>query len=209
MDHTDQERIIALAGIHQAAHCVQRIAHRGSVDVELMEPCIYSLFQTDAPDVPSVFGPPGAVASGARQIIAQLTGQPERNMELTRYVISLLKHERSLAARRDMLQTIAEGIEVANAKRQDRPLLDDQVLSSLATIYTDTISHLEPRIIVRGNPLYLKNAENQPRIRALLLAGIRGAMLWQQLGGRRWHILFGRRRMLEAARKYLTAETTT
>lgn len=203
MPYSDLDRVIALAGVHQAAHCVQRIANRGSVDVETMEPCLYSLFRIDAPDVPSVFGPPGAVATGARQIIAQLTGQPERNLELTRTVIALLKHERMLAGRPDLLAAIADGIRDAEPLRQERPLLDRAVVTSMAVLYSATISRLEPRIIVRGNPQHLQHPENQERIRALLLAGIRAAMLWQQVGGRRLQILFARRRLLDAARGYL------
>jgi high frequency lysogenization protein len=208
MPHSDQDRLIALAGLHQAAHCVQRIANRGSVDSGQMEPCIYSLFQIDAEDVPSVFGAAGAVATGARQIIAQLTGQPERDLELTRYVISLMKHERLLSGRGDMLAAIGDGLEAAAAARVGRSLLDRAVLSRLAGIYSATVSKLEPRIIVRGNPLYLQNPENQERIRALLLAGIRAAMLWRQVGGRRMQILLGRRRLLESARGYLNEAAT-
>ncbi|TVQ88441.1 MAG: lysogenization regulator HflD [Chromatiaceae bacterium] len=207
MPHSDQDRLIALAGLYQAAHCVQRIASRGSLDTAHLQPCIYSLFQIDAANVPAVFGPPGAVATGARQIIAQLTGQPERNLDLTRYVIALLGHERTLAGRSDMLAAIRDGIEVAAAVRGDRPLLERTVIERLASLYAATISKLEPRIVVRGNPLYLQNLENQERIRALLLAGIRAAMLWRQVGGRRTQILFGRRRLLELARAYLDAST--
>jgi high frequency lysogenization protein len=204
MPHSDQDRTLALAGVHQAAHCVQRIANRGSVDIEQMEPCIHSLFQIDADDVPSVYGEPGAVATGARQIVAQITGQPERDMELTRYVVSLLRLERTLDRRRDLLSTIGTRISAAAAARGDLPLLDTEVLAGLAGIYSDTVSKLSPRIIVRGNPLYLKNAENQDRIRALLLAGIRSALLWRQIGGSRWQIVLGRRKLLDNARRYLT-----
>jgi high frequency lysogenization protein len=203
--HSDLERIIALSGIHQAAHCVERIANRGSVDIEPMEPCIYSLFQIDAADTAAVFGASGAVATGARQVVAQLTGKPERNLELTRYVISLMRHERTLARRPEMLRQIRFGIEAAEAKRQARPLLDPEVLASLAGVYADTVSRLEPRIIVRGDERYLRNSENQDRIRALLLAGIRSSMLWRQLGGSRWQILFSRKRLLQAARDYLAS----
>jgi len=207
MPYSDQDRIIALAGLHQAAHCVLRIANRGSVDIDQMEPCLYSLFQIDAADVPAVYGEPGAVATGARQIIAQLTGQPERNMEMTRYVITLLRHDRTLAGRGDMLAAISEGIEAACEARGEAPLIDRDVIARFASLYSATISKLEPRIIVRGNPLYLQNEENQERIRALLLAGIRAAMLWRQCGGRRMQILFGRRKLLEAARAYLSSVT--
>jgi len=208
MPHSDQDRLIALCGIHQAAHCVQRIANRGTVDSGQMEPCVYSLFQIDAEDVPSVFGSPGAVTTGARQVIAQLTGQPERDLELTRYAISMMKHERLLANRGDMMAAISDGLEAAAAARVGRSLLDRSVLSRLAGIYSATVSKLEPRIIVRGNPQYLQNPENQERIRALLLAGIRAAMLWRQVGGRRTQILLGRKRLLENARGYLSEAAT-
>jgi high frequency lysogenization protein len=205
MEHSDQDRLIALAGLHQAAYCVQRIANRGSVDAAHMEPCIHSLFQIDAEDVPAVYGEPGAVATGARQVVAQLTGEPTREMELTRYVISLMRHERNLASRNGMRKEITRRIQGAAAARGDLPLLDREVLAGLAGIYQDTISKLTPRIIVRGNPLYLQNPDNQDRIRALLLAGIRAAVLWRQCGGTRWQVLLGRRKMLDAARAYLRA----
>ena len=96
MAYDDQDRVTALAGIFQAVACVIRIARTGSADASAIEPCIYSLFQVDADDVAAVYGPPGAVANGARQIVAQLTGKPERDLELTRYVVSVMKLERSL-----------------------------------------------------------------------------------------------------------------
>ncbi|EIC21221.1 high frequency lysogenization protein HflD [Thiorhodovibrio frisius] len=212
MGHNDTERVIALAGLHQVAHCVQFIANRGVVDVEAMEPCIHSLFQIDAPDTPSVYGPPGAVALGMRALIGQITGQPDRDLEMTRYLISLLKHGRTLSENPELLRRISIGIEITDAKHRQgsnqAALVSPEMLAALAALYTENVSSLEPRILVRGNPLYLKNNENQDRIRALLLAGIRSAILWQQLGGTRWQILFGRKRLLGAARDYLTRHET-
>ncbi len=207
MEHTDTERVIALAGLHQVAHCVQFIANRGKLDVEAMEPCIHSLFQINAPDTQSVYGPPGAVALGMRALIGQITGQPSRDLEMTRYLVSLLKHGRTLSENPELLRRIGISIEITDAKHRQGvnqgALVSPEVLGSLAGIYSEHVSSLEPRILVRGNPLYLKNSENQDRIRALLLAGIRSAILWQQLGGTRWQILFGRKRLLAAARDYL------
>lgn len=209
MNYTDLDRLTAFAGVYQAAYCVRQIARQGTIDTRIVEPCIYSLFQLDTPSVAATFGPPGAVASGARQIVAQLTasssGDPPRDPELLRYVVTLVKLERALSGRRDMLQRIRAGIEAIVAGGAERPLLDSGLLASLATVYSDTLSHLSPRIIVKGEPLHLKNPDNQNRIRTLLLAGVRAAMLWRQVGGRRWQILFGQRRLLESARGYLSA----
>jgi high frequency lysogenization protein len=45
---------------------------------------------------------------------------------------------------------------------------------------------------VTGNPTYLQNTATADKVRALLLAGIRAAILWRQVGGQRWHLLFKR-----------------
>lgn len=207
MQHTDTERVIALAGLHQSAYCVQFIANHGAVDPEAMQPCIHSLFQIDAPDTHSVYGPPGAVVIGMRTLTGQITGQPTRDLEMTRYLISLLKHGRTLRETPELLRRIGVGIEITDAKYRQgshqSELMTPEILASLAVLYSDNVSTLEPRILVHGNPLYLKNSENQDSIRALLLAGIRSAILWQQLGGTRWLILFGRKRLLAAANDYL------
>jgi high frequency lysogenization protein len=207
MTHDNLDRVIALAGIYQAINCVMRVARHGSADTDAMEPCIYSLLQVNAEDVSAVYGEPGAVANGARQIIAQLTGKPERNLELTRYVVLLMKLERTLAGRSDLLARVGDGIQSAIAKQEHFALLHPNMLAHLAGIYSDTISNLEPRIIVRGDPLHLQNPDNQNRVRALLLAGIRSAMLWRQVGGNRWQILLKNKQILADARRYL--ETVT
>jgi high frequency lysogenization protein len=208
MAHDNQDRVTALAGVYQAVACVTRIARTGSADVAAMEPCIYSLFQVDAPTVAAVYGPPGAMANGARQIIAQLTGKPERNLELTRYVVTLLKLERNLARRPDLLERIGQGIETAIQKREHFGLLHPNLLAHFAEIYSDSISQMQPRILVRGEPLHLQNPDNQSRIRALLLAGIRSARLWRQVGGSRLRLLLGHKQLLQDTRHYLEQAMT-
>jgi high frequency lysogenization protein len=205
MSYTDLDRLTAFAGVYQSAYCVRQIARQGTVDTRIMEPCIYSLFQIDTPNVAAAFGPPGAVASGARQIVAQLTAETPRDRELLGYVVTIVKLERALSRRRDMLAAVRAGIDAVTAGRADRPLLDPELLASLAAIYSDTVSRLAPRIMVKGEPLHLKNPDNQSRIRAVLLAGIRAAMLWRQVGGHRWQMLLGQKRLLESARGYLAS----
>ncbi|MBK1720135.1 high frequency lysogenization protein HflD [Thiocystis violacea] len=203
MPHTNLERVIALAGLYQALNCVIRIARHGTADADTMEPCLHSLFQIDAEDVDAVFGKPGAVANGARQLIAQLTGQPERNLELTRYAVQIIKLERSLARRPDQLALISAGIQEAEAKREHFALQHPNMLAHLADIYSNSLSHLEPRLLIQGDPMHLRNPDNQNRVRALLLAGVRAARLWRQVGGSRWQIFFNNKQILEDARRYI------
>ncbi|MCK7578602.1 MAG: high frequency lysogenization protein HflD [Chromatiales bacterium] len=203
MSHTNLERTIALAGLYQAVNAVIRTARLGSVDTEIMQPCIYSLLQVDAENVESVFGEPGVLANGARQLVAQLTGQPERNLEMTRYAIQVIKLERELAKRPDLLDILAEGLREAEAKRAHFELLHPNLLAHFAELYSRTLSRLQPRILIHGDPLHLRNPDNQNRLRALLLAAVRAARLWRQVGGSRWQLLFRNRPILDEARRYL------
>ena len=76
------------------------------------------------------------------------------------------------------------------------------IVSSLASIYSDIISPLAPRIQVAGNPDYLSQPATH-KVRALLLAGVRAAVMWRQMGGKRRNILFKRKHILNSAVKAL------
>jgi high frequency lysogenization protein len=58
--------------------------------------------------------------------------------------------------------------------------------------------------MVSGDNQYLGDPGNANRIRALLLSGIRSAVLWRQLGGSRWQLLFQRKKLCEQARAILS-----
>lgn len=199
MPHTDYERAIALAGLYQAIQGVIECARTGTADPEIMRPCLYSLLKIDAPDVESIFGEPGALLPGTRLLIAHLTGRFD--LELARYVVQIVKLERRFDGRPDLQRIVREGVLAAESKGLD--LLDPEMIAHWARLYTQTLSRLEPRILVHGDPQHLRNPHTQDRIRALLLAGIRAARLWRQLGGARWHLMFKARSLHKGARQYL------
>lgn len=208
MLHDSQERLVALAGLYQAVTSVVRIARAGTADEEAMQPSVHSLFQVDADSAEAVFGPPGAVTPGVQQLVAQLTGQPGRNLEITRYVVMLMRLERNLSRRSDLLARIGQGIQSAEIKLTHFELthvelIHPNLFAHFAALYSETLSRLEPRIIVRGDSNHLRDSDNQNRIRTLLLAGVRAARLWRQVGGSRWQIIFRNRQLLVDARHYL------
>ena len=47
------------------------------------------------------------------------------------------------------------------------------------------------------------NPDNANKVRAILLAGIRAAVLWTQCGGSRWQVLFKRSALLLETEKLL------
>jgi high frequency lysogenization protein len=195
----ERDRCIALAGVFQAAGLASQVARHGMADSDAMESSLHSLFQVDAASVEDVYGGLTGIADGLKTLREQLIGQKARNIDITRYVISLLHLEKKLSKQQTMLQRLSEGINSATRQLEHYPLLHPNILAAMADLYSETISNLRPRIMIQGEPLHLQNTENVNRIRALLLSGIRSAMLWRQCGGNRFQILLGRKRLTGTA----------
>ncbi|MDX1594415.1 MAG: high frequency lysogenization protein HflD [Gammaproteobacteria bacterium] len=195
------DRVIALAGILQAAHLVNRVAQRGMADQAALEASLGSVLRLDADSTADVFGGRHGVETGLRQIERQI-GREREPLE-QRYVINLLQLAPRLQARPDLVERIRTGVRQAQALADERPLTDPEVVACLADTYTETVSTLSPRIMVTGEPTLLNRPEVANRIRALLLAGVRAAVLWNQCGGSRLKLLFQARRTVERARAML------
>ena len=81
--------------------------------------------------------------------------------------------------------------------------IKDLQAKEIAALYTQTISTLSPRIVVNGRPQHLQVDRTVHWIRTLLFASLRSAVLWRQLGGGRFSLMFGRKKMLEEAQTLL------
>lgn len=209
MSKTLTDRTLALAGMFQCATQVAQIARRGQTDSASFETCVHSLFITDPQETSDVYGSRASLRPGLHAMVQQMEGQLGRDVDITRYVLALLVLERKLAKRRDLLDVISKGIQ--NAQRQAdhfNSYIHDSVIGNLAETYLKSISTLTPRIIVKGENNYLMDQANADKVRTLLLAGIRSAVLWSQCGGARWQLLFKRRAHLEEAKRLLQVSST-
>jgi high frequency lysogenization protein len=206
----DTDRVLALAGVFQAALLTQQAAREGRPEGAAATASLESVFRVDAESVPAVFGGPAGVVLGLHELVRQLAHPGRQRVEVARYAISLLQLERKLAADPRRLEAIGSGLEVAASHRSGTPATDPETVTALAELYREQISTLSPRIMVQGDPALLQRPETGARIRAFLLAGIRAARLWQQCGGRRWHLFLRRRGLTDAARRVLrTIDETT
>jgi len=174
---TDQDRIIALAGMFQAAYLTNQIAHNGIADASAMDASIYSLFQIDAKSVSAVYGGIENTRLGLQKLEKEMVSINLKGPEIARYVLTLMLLEQKLSKNPAMLKKIADAIELATARLDHFPMLHSNIIALLADVYASTISTLQPRIMVNGEPAHLQNTDNANKIRALLLAGIRSAML--------------------------------
>lgn len=198
-----ETRVLALAGVFQALSLVRECAIRGDCDDEPMQASLASIFKLESDNAADVFGGNQGVRLGLRILIEQVEGD-DRDLPLFHILVNVMKLERSLARAPEVNRRLGEGLTGMQRQLQHFPLTHPTILARLAELYTDNLSGLKPRITVVGNPLYLQQPALAHRVRALLLAALRAAVLWHQLGGRRRHLLFRPQREVMIARGMLT-----
>ncbi|AVX01061.1 lysogenization regulator HflD [Vibrio vulnificus Env1] len=182
----------------QAVALVQQIARNGHCDQDAFETSIKAILNTNPANTLDVFGNESQLKLGLECLVKGIDSTPTGS-EVTRYLISLMALERKLMGRNDAMSQLGDRIQMVQRQTEHYDLFEEQMISNVASIYLDVISPIGPRIQVTGTPTVLQQTSNQHKVRALLLSGIRSAVLWRQVGGRRRHLIFGRKKMVEQA----------
>ncbi|MGX5914137.1 high frequency lysogenization protein HflD [Aliidiomarina sp. Khilg15.8] len=199
-----QERMLAFAGMCLASVCVQQLARRGDITPsETSDVLIESVLNTSPENTEAVYGNVQALRPGLQVLLRQLDAPGDKDVEQTRYVVGMLQLERRLAKNAQAMTALADGIHQIQRQRDEFDFDADVIERNLGSLYSDVISPLGPRIQINGDPQYLKQPALQHKLRALLLAGIRSAVLWRQLGGKRRQVVFNRKQMVVAVRALL------
>lgn len=194
-----QEQLIALAGVFQAAVLVDRIAKTGQSSEATLGCMIGSLLVQDPKDTLDVYGGDDLnLREGYRALASALERDPSTlQREPLRYSLSMLGLERQLAKRDDMLETVGKRLPQIQSQSEHFGIAHENVIAACGALYEDTLSTLRQRIQVHGDMRNLQQPSNAAKIRALLLAGIRSARLWRQVGGHRWQLVISRRKLLK------------
>jgi len=196
---------IALAGVSQVCLLVQQLASTGTAQQETLETSLNSLLKLNSDSVLDIYGGDLInVKPGLEQLKRQLTSRTIADPEQAKYAAALVFLEKQLANRPEMLKQITTGIEKAEFQAETYGVTHENVLANLGDIYHSTISTLQPRIMVNGKEEFITQPALINKIRTLLLAGIRSALLWRQCGGARWKFLFFRSKLQEEVDYLLT-----
>lgn len=190
------DRVLALAGLLQALAQVRRIADTGQSDAGVLATAMDSVFRIDAESPADVYGGVEALRPGL-QLLRGYFGKQSADPQLPRLALALLQLERRFS-HHEMATRVHEGIVALAPEAARQGGTHPQVLSALGKLYSDTVSHLRPRVLVQGNPHYLGQGDVVSEIRAVLLAALRSAVLWRQLGGSLWDFLLRRQAIVAA-----------
>ncbi|KAG1682791.1 tRNA-specific 2-thiouridylase MnmA [Nymphon striatum] len=160
----------------------------GTIDQNLLDTCVNSILTDDADSAADLYGSIGNLKTGFSSMIHQLgsgqispDGKP-KNMEATRYALGLLHLEKKLNNNPELFGKLIEGIKETQKKLDFFDVGHENIIAKLADVYAGTISTMSPKIMVKGDQNFLSKPQNAAKIRTLLLAGIRAALLWRQAG---------------------------
>lgn len=196
-----EEQAIALAAVLQCCQLVDQLARTGTVPAEQLRIAMVTLLEQNPKDAASLYQGTGNLRTGI-EFLERLLGGERRALstEVMRYAVNVLYLQRRLQHDAANRARIYAGISRAAEQAALFSPIHDNVLANLAQIYQDTLGRYSLRIQVRGESGYLQQAAVATRVRCLLFAAIRSAVLWHQLGGRRWHLFVHRRQLLERLR---------
>jgi len=198
-----ENQTLALAAMFQAATLVDELALHGNCDADAFDCSFNSLFTIDANTTREALGDINCLTRGFSAMADYLGGEnrsPGRNIAY--YLLSMLKISYQVLRNEGLADELLTGLQRIDSSSTEFNMSRASVINKIDGLYQDCISSLSPRIIVRGEQNYLRNNDTAAKIRALLLAGIRAAVLWQQLGGSRWKLFWSRKKYVTTAKKF-------
>lgn len=199
------DQTLALAGIFHAAHMANHIAKGGAIDALELEPMINALVNTNPLSNEEIFGNQHNIRQGL-SALRNLFGDNKEDVkpEVLKYAMSLLHVEGKVRKDDQLLNKLASQLEQVNSQiSYFDSNIHPSVIGGLANAYLNTVSTLDFRIQITGNPDTLKQSMVADQIRCVLLFGVRCALLWRQRGGNRWHLLFKRKKISQQAHAIL------
>ena len=204
MSDNKNNQVLAFAAMCQCAQLVHNIARTGTIDNQQWQVCVNSLVITDPENATAIYSSSADLFLGFKTLIAQLSDNNDnRSVEVTKYVAGLIALERKLMKSPKSLAMMSQRVDQVKRQLHHFTVNDPAVIANFASIYSDIISPLGSKIQISGVPEQLQQKIIQEKIRALLLAGIRAAVLWRQMGGKRRHLLLARKELVTNAQQQL------
>ncbi len=193
---------MALAAMCQAANLVQKTAQGKNVSEHDLSVMLNSLLETDPNKPQDIYQNRNNLKTGYRLVTEQLGSGQDKSVEMVKYVGGLIQLERVLSRQPEQLSLLGTKIDDIKRRLDHFEITHENVLASIADIYTQVISPLGQRIQVFGDPTRLQDKRVQNQIRALLLTGIRAAVLWRQMGGKRRQFFLAKGKLVSIAKSY-------
>jgi len=199
------DQTLALASMFQSAALIDQLANGKSINHAAFDCSLDSLFTMDAHSIEDIYGHGDGLIQGLKMLKSYFSGAEKNpNRLITYYILSMIKLEGRLRKDPALVTKIQNGFETIEQHANTYEMSQSGRVHKIDGLYQETISQLKPRIIVQGEQLHLSNSETTSRVRSLLFAGIRAAVLWRQRGGSRLKLIFSRKKYVAQAHQMLS-----
>tara|TARA_B100001250_G_C19794008_1_gene787921 strand:- start:1543 stop:2160 length:618 start_codon:yes stop_codon:yes gene_type:complete len=200
LTNIDNNYIMSLCALLQCAHLIDKISISNIENNNEIEVLIKSIYIKDTNDSIKIYKDKKNLFLGFTTLKKILAGNNDISLiNIQKYILSILLIQKNLNKINSLKDLIRKKIDNYQENSMMATNLDDLILYSEA-IYTDHISIIKPRVIISGKKEYLE--VNSSLIRALLLSGIRAAILWSNHGGSKWQLMFRRKEILSKCDKF-------
>jgi high frequency lysogenization protein len=170
----EKNQIIALSGIFQSCYLVRNLSRYGLITEQNLK------------------------NQGINSIKNLLASEhKEKLSETLRYAIGVMHLAKKLQKDKRMLMMIKKRLEITAKQIEHFSITHPNIIASISKIYQDSFGKFFFRINVNGNFEYLKQDQIVYQIRCLLFSGVRSAMLFHQMGGRRYQLILNKKHILE------------
>jgi high frequency lysogenization protein len=210
MQYSETDKTLALAGIFQAAHLANQIAFNQEINENTFKISMESIFKIESADVASVFGDKNGVRTGLSYVIQYGTKEPPfKEKILIRYLFYIANLGKKVINNPELSKHLQRRLQPIISQATHLGTTNEIVIKELALLYRQVFLGRHLQVPVLGKLDVLKKTDVVHKIYAALMAGIRSAVLWYQVGGNRWQLFFGRKHLREQADFLLRHESSS
>ena len=190
---------IALSAVAQCAALVHALAIGGAIKQNQLASALNPLLILNPKSIDQVYPNLKNLSLGF-STIQNILGSNNINQspQIRRYITEMLMLRKSLSKNIRMQSVVRAGLgdlkpissELIDTHQMGQQEIDkqDETFGEISSLYKKTLSTFKHRIRVAGKVQILKDEIVSNKIRGILFAGVRSAVLWHQLNGRYWRL---------------------
>ena len=197
---------IALCAVAQCAALVHELALGKEIRQSQLASAINPLLILNPESVEQVYPNLESLTLGFSTLQSILgSNRLKQNSQIRRYITEILILRKTLSKNMIMQSVVRAGLSnlepirpsLIDCMQTNQQEINEQnyTFEEISSLYRKTLSTLKHRIKVAGKVQFLKNEIVSNKIRGLLFAGVRSAVLWHQLDGRYWRLFIYNKRI--------------
>lgn len=186
-------QVIALAGVLRSAQLVDDLAMTGHCDEEKLAASLKTVLMVHPDPVKALYDHENELHPTYPTLKRIFRNRPlKKDRYLLRYFVQIIQLANSLQKKASDYSGIRGALPHPHVASLPYP----EIYEAISNIYQQFISPVSPAIRVTGKSSFVDDPLTRFKLRSALLAGLHFALLWQNLGGKRWHLLLARKSLL-------------